>query len=582
MRLFLQLLIGIIFCIVPYLSRSQTFQDSKEFKDLNAKMIESYEASDSEATIRYADRILNQLDPKKSTKVFIRVSRIKAVCYLIEDKDLEGYRLLLEILPLCQQEDSETCKECEKVYRATAMVLGSVQDFNQAIGSLNRICPEERGRQYYYLLTSYYAANGDSLEAIQYSEDWIDLMRESEPNELIDAFTIASLNARTVGLYDQERAYIIKSIDVFSVHNLDSARYAYLFGNLGGSYLNSNDLDLAEDNLNISARYTEDYDNISGYVNTVLSLVQIDSAKGDLEKGAARLEYVLINYEHELKELKKIKVYRALKDIYKLLGRKDQYIAYSELWSKLYTERIKREFGNSNELKNEIKKNALKNLRERHEVEKRLKDEKLLNVRMKAKNEQSNLYLTISIVLLLLVSMAFFFWRYRIIQKKRDAEQTLKIAQVKHEKGVLRAKLEKEASQSRLLSLELLMKQEYAGQIVSKLKDIDELPKVRVREIESFIQSGLDIKSIEAELQGSLGDVSQQFVGALSKKHADLTDNDLKLASFVLMKMTNSEIAISRGISVNSVKQNKYRFKKKLGLEADEDLYGYLINQLGL
>jgi DNA-binding CsgD family transcriptional regulator len=73
-----------------------------------------------------------------------------------------------------------------------------------------------------------------------------------------------------------------------------------------------------------------------------------------------------------------------------------------------------------------------------------------------------------------------------------------------------------------------------------------------------------------------MGDFSSSFYADLNIKHDNLTDLELKLASMVVMKMSNKEIAISRGITLESSKKAKNRLKKKLGVPADGELLSYL------
>ena len=73
-----------------------------------------------------------------------------------------------------------------------------------------------------------------------------------------------------------------------------------------------------------------------------------------------------------------------------------------------------------------------------------------------------------------------------------------------------------------------------------------------------------------------MGSLSSSFSTNLKLKYDELTDNDLKLASMIAMDMSNKEIAISKNISQDSVKKNKYRLKKKLNLSQDFDLKEYL------
>ncbi|MCI5055948.1 MAG: hypothetical protein MRY83_07550 [Flavobacteriales bacterium] len=70
--------------------------------------------------------------------------------------------------------------------------------------------------------------------------------------------------------------------------------------------------------------------------------------------------------------------------------------------------------------------------------------------------------------------------------------------------------------------------------------------------------------------------VHPQFIDQLGENFEKLTTNDKKLCAFIKMHMGNKDIASILNINVNSVKQSKTRLKKKLGLEAKDDLNSFI------
>lgn len=66
--------------------------------------------------------------------------------------------------------------------------------------------------------------------------------------------------------------------------------------------------------------------------------------------------------------------------------------------------------------------------------------------------------------------------------------------------------------------------------------------------------------------------VNKDFFGHLAASHPDLTVNEQRLCALLKIRMSIKECAAILHISPDSVKQARYRLKKKMGLGADDDL----------
>lgn len=64
----------------------------------------------------------------------------------------------------------------------------------------------------------------------------------------------------------------------------------------------------------------------------------------------------------------------------------------------------------------------------------------------------------------------------------------------------------------------------------------------------------------------------EQFLQKLKDQFPDLTPKDLRLCAFLRMNLASKEIAPLMGISVRGVENHRYRLRKKMGLEHDDNL----------
>jgi DNA-binding CsgD family transcriptional regulator len=69
----------------------------------------------------------------------------------------------------------------------------------------------------------------------------------------------------------------------------------------------------------------------------------------------------------------------------------------------------------------------------------------------------------------------------------------------------------------------------------------------------------------------------EQFLHKMKEQFPDLTPKDLRLCAFLRMNLSSKEIAPLLGISVRGVENHRYRLRKKMGLEHDDNLIDMIL-----
>lgn len=69
----------------------------------------------------------------------------------------------------------------------------------------------------------------------------------------------------------------------------------------------------------------------------------------------------------------------------------------------------------------------------------------------------------------------------------------------------------------------------------------------------------------------------REFLNKLKAAHPELSPNDIRLCAYLRLNLTSKEIAPLFNISPRSVEIKRYRLRKKMGLEHDENLVNYLL-----
>ncbi len=71
-------------------------------------------------------------------------------------------------------------------------------------------------------------------------------------------------------------------------------------------------------------------------------------------------------------------------------------------------------------------------------------------------------------------------------------------------------------------------------------------------------------------------DMNKEFYQQLRLKHPGLSQNELDFCSLIRMDFPMKDIAVLKSITLKSVNMARYRIKKKLGLEPENDLDEYI------
>nr|WP_256534304.1 triple tyrosine motif-containing protein [Lewinella sp. JB7] len=91
-----------------------------------------------------------------------------------------------------------------------------------------------------------------------------------------------------------------------------------------------------------------------------------------------------------------------------------------------------------------------------------------------------------------------------------------------------------------------------------------------------LIERNLNHEEDWAIFESHFNEVHEAFLKRLRQAHPQLTAGDLQLAAFLKMDLTSKEIAPLLHISVRGVENKRYRLRKKLGLEGNDNLNTYV------
>lgn len=186
-------------------------------------------------------------------------------------------------------------------------------------------------------------------------------------------------------------------------------------------------------------------------------------------------------------------------------------------------------------------------------------------------------YFIISLLMLALILSSFFFVRNRMKRKLAESELRNQRLEAKE----IRRELEGKQKDLTNLALEIARKNELFIQTNKTLAEVDlnNLPasqQNKVRQLIQFNANQLRINEDLKELMVNIEQVNTDFFEKLQQVAPDLTPNERQLCALFRLNLSNKDIASIRNISPKSVEMARYRLRKKLPLEAGDDIYTFM------
>lgn len=120
-------------------------------------------------------------------------------------------------------------------------------------------------------------------------------------------------------------------------------------------------------------------------------------------------------------------------------------------------------------------------------------------------------------------------------------------------------------------------KNKILNEIREKVQHCSNNPDSMVR-VSKDIMVMLDAAVVEYDstFEIQIDELHQDFAKSLRSKYPDLTTHDLRLATYIKIGLNSKEISGLLNIKPSSVYISRSRLRKKINLDTDADLHGYL------
>lgn len=357
---------------------------------------------------------------------------------------------------------------------------------------------------------------------------------------------------------------------------------ALLKGNLGGLYLKHDMPDkgvpMLEEDLKVNI--TSELEITTG-LNAAIELSRYFYSKKNYSKA---LFYLKTTLKHETKENAKsfISIYYELFQNSLAEGNTRDAKKYFDI----YELRRDQEIENIQTEKEAIEKSLLGNILEsqlayhQREIELKEKENKTLE-------ERSSYLQWRSIVIgwSLLIGIIFFIFytrkRISVLKIKRQlAEKELGIEKLEKEK--IDAELKYKNKDLTDFAIDISRKQEILQELKLKLYDLknsklDQVEtKKEISELIHYANNNMLVDGQLMEFQRNIEEINYRFFDTLKERFPELTELDKQVCALIRLGLSNKEIAIMRNVSYKAVRMSRYRIRKKIHLDSEEDMVNFL------
>lgn len=198
---------------------------------------------------------------------------------------------------------------------------------------------------------------------------------------------------------------------------------------------------------------------------------------------------------------------------------------------------------------------------------------------------------TIYATLICLLIFLLFKWQKRKLQQKHERELYLNQLELdRREKEVVRLKNEKLETEIDFKNKELAnvtMHLVQRGEVLAKIKEtiLSVVKKhdfsdrsINFRQLIRLIRNAERTDEDWEQFSVHFNHVNEGFFTNLKEQYPDLTPNELKLCAFLRMNLSSKEIAQLMNITIKAVEVGRYRLRKKLKLDPEQNLYEFLLH----
>ena len=154
----------------------------------------------------------------------------------------------------------------------------------------------------------------------------------------------------------------------------------------------------------------------------------------------------------------------------------------------------------------------------------------------------------------------------------KELENSQKIIKLNNDK--LRLDIENKNRELATSTMSIIKKNEFLNTIKTELVAGG---KTNIDKVVNIIDKNLNNTDDWKLFQEAFNNADKKFLKKIKANHPELTPNDLRLCAYLRLNLSSKEIAPLLNISPRSVEVKRYRLRKKMNLDHDDNLTTYIL-----
>jgi tetratricopeptide (TPR) repeat protein len=400
-------------------------------------------------------------------------------------------------------------------------------------------------------------------------------IKSADSSGLANAYNNIGITYQSLKNNDLSLKYYLKSAEIRQVMN-DKTGLAISFNNIGSLRYDAKDYKSALDYFKKAYEITEETQDLLPSSKYLKNISDAYSKLGKYNEAIDCLNQSLSIANKIGASSEKSTTLNALSEVY--IQTNDYELAYNYFKAySLYNDSL-------NVLENNKAIEEMKGLYESEKKEQQIT--KLESEKQSAKLTNILLY-GFAVMLVIIGGLIFLWQRNKSIKNRQNAEyrQSLieeKLTVAKLEQHNLKQELQYKEKELVNMALYIIQKIEFIELLNNELKTLQKESKEEknevVNKLSQLISANVKLDKERLDFQLHVENVNQSFFIKLKEKFPGITENEKKLSALLRINLSSKDIASIYNISPSSVDMNRYRLRKKLNLNSDENLGEFLNN----
>ncbi len=214
------------------------------------------------------------------------------------------------------------------------------------------------------------------------------------------------------------------------------------------------------------------------------------------------------------------------------------------------------------------------------EKELALKDNEIALLQREQKLNYSRQLLLLLSILLLLIFGLLIYGKLQSRNRKNKLLLSQKESLNKAREQLMQAELKNKTNELTNFALHLGEKNKFLHELKNELKNLrnsqDDERENRIRELLINVQQNLQIQKELDEFQKTVNLTNHGFIKKLKQHFPDLTKNEERLCTMLRLNLSSKEIAALNNTSIRAVEMGRYRLRKKLNLDQEQNIIAFL------